>query len=52
MPSLDNSILDDYEGVDPKDITSDTFFFVDGEMIIHNKSYYLYNDTEYLSQSK
>lgn len=47
MPSLEPRILDDYKGVDPMDISSDTFFFVDGEMIIHNKSYYLYNDAEF-----
>lgn len=47
MPSLEQIILDDYKGTDPKDICSDTFFFVDGEMIIHNKSSYLYNDKEY-----
>jgi hypothetical protein len=51
MPEIDNKILDDYQGVDPKDISSDTYFFVDGVMIIHNKSYYLYNDQKFAEQS-
>jgi hypothetical protein len=50
MPTLESRILDDYQGVDPKDISSDTYFFVDGELIIHNKSYYLYNDEKFLEQ--
>lgn len=53
VPKLDAWILEDYQGVDPKDICSDTYIFVNGEMIIHNKSYYLYNDAEFAaSQNK
>jgi len=52
MPKIESRILDEYEGVNPKDISSDTYFFVDGTLIIHNKSYYLYNDEKFLAQKK
>lgn len=50
MPQIDSWILDEYKGTDPSDFTSDTYLFVDGELIIHNKSSFLYNDEVFANQ--
>ena len=47
MPNTSEAEKEEYMAGGPEDLRSDTFFFVDGKMVIHNIATYQVNDNLY-----